>query len=81
PGDYVEIQVEDTGCGMDDETLEAASAPFYSTKQPDGGTGLGLPTVHKLVARGNGGILIDSVPGEGTTVRVLLPKAEVATIA
>jgi len=76
-GEYLEIQVEDTGCGMDDETLEAATAPFYSTKQQDGGTGLGLPTVHKLVARGGGDLVIDSAPREGTTVRVYLPKADV----
>lgn len=77
PGEYVEIQVEDNGCGMDAETLKEASAPFYSTKQKDGGTGLGLPTVHKLVARGRGDIVIDSAPCEGTTVHVFLPEAEV----
>ncbi len=74
PGEYVEIAIEDTGCGMDDETLAEATAPFYSTKREDGGTGLGLPTVVELVSRAEGGVLIDSEAGEGTTVRVLFPS-------
>lgn len=72
-GRYVDIYVEDTGCGMDGDTLQEASDPFYSTKSEDGGTGLGLPTVYELVQQGNGSVLIDSEPGIGTEVHVLIP--------
>lgn len=76
PGEYVEVTVEDTGCGMDEETLREAAVPFYSTKRDDGGTGLGLPTVVELVSRAGGGMLLESEPDDGTAVQVFLPRAE-----
>jgi signal transduction histidine kinase len=76
PGEYVEVTVEDTGCGMDDDTLQEAAVPFYSTKRDDGGTGLGLPTVVELVSRAGGGMWLESEPEEGTTVHIFLPRAE-----
>ena len=77
PGSYVDLCVADTGCGMDRETLQEAAEPFYTTKQEDEtqrGTGLGLPMVCQLVEQGGGQIFIDTEPGGGTKVHVLLPR-------
>ena len=75
-GTYVGICVADTGCGMDAATLEEACEPFYTTKENEGGTGLGLPTVREIVEKADGRLLIDSEPMRGTEVRVLFPHLE-----
>ena len=67
-GHYVRLRVRDTGSGMDDATLRRAVEPFFSTKGIGKGTGLGLSMVHGLAGQLGGGLLIDSAPGEGTTV-------------
>jgi signal transduction histidine kinase/CheY-like chemotaxis protein len=72
-GNYVRLSVRDTGCGMDEATLRRAVEPFFSTKGIGKGTGLGLSMVHGLAAQLGGGLLIDSAPGEGTTVTLWLP--------
>lgn len=76
PGPWVLLEVADTGVGMDEETLARVFEPFYTTK-PDGrGTGLGLPTVRRLVTEQGGRIAVSSVPGGGTTFRIYWPQAE-----
>ncbi len=59
---------------MDDETLAHAFEPFFSTKADGRGTGLGLSIVRSIVERGGGFVRIESSRGEGTTVRVYLPR-------
>ena len=73
-GDYVAIVVCDTGCGMTPEVLARAFDPFYTTKAPGQGTGLGLSQVYGFVTQSGGHISIDSQPGAGTTVSIHLPR-------
>jgi signal transduction histidine kinase/ActR/RegA family two-component response regulator/HAMP domain-containing protein len=74
-GDYVRIVVADTGTGMDAATLAQAREPFFTTKKPGAGTGLGLPMAYGFAEQSGGGLSIDSRPGEGTTVSLWLPVA------
>jgi signal transduction histidine kinase/Na+/proline symporter len=72
-GQVVRLRVVDHGGGMDSAVRERALEPFFSTKSPGGGTGLGLTLVHGIVSDHGGSIAIDSVPGQGTVVTVELP--------
>ncbi len=74
--DGVQIAVADSGCGMDAETLAHVFDPFFTTKAEGRGTGLGLPTVQSIVSEHGGELRIDSAPGVGTTVLVLLPASQ-----
>ena len=74
PGEYVSIVVSDTGCGMPTEVREKAFDPFFTTKEPGKGTGLGLAQVYGFVTRFGGGCAIDSEPGQGTAVKLYLPR-------
>ncbi|MEM1175478.1 MAG: ATP-binding protein [Pseudomonadota bacterium] len=76
PSIYVELTVSDSGIGIPQENLDRLLDPFFTTKDPGRGTGLGLSIVHSAVTYARGGLVIDSEPGQGTSVRVLLPRAE-----
>ena len=78
PGDYVEISVSDTGHGIPPENLEEVWQPFFTTKDVGKGSGLGLSMVYGFAKQSGGDVSIDSRLGVGTTVRLLLPKAEAA---
>jgi PAS domain S-box-containing protein len=75
PGPHAEILVKDNGCGMDPLTLERAFEPYFSTKERHTGVGLGLAVVYGIVQNHAGSVEIESAPGQGTAVRVLLPLA------
>ncbi len=72
-GDYAELVVADTGCGIDPEDLSHIFDPFFTTKEVGKGTGLGLSVVHGIVKEYAGAIAVDSSPGTGTRFSVLLP--------
>jgi len=75
PGDYVVISVRDTGTGMPPEVVQRVFEPFFTTKESGKGTGLGLSMVYGFVQQSRGHVEIDSVPNEGTTIRIFLPRA------
>ena len=72
PGPFAVLEVEDTGIGMDDETLGRVFEPFFTTKQP--GTGLGLASVYGIVRNHHGHVHAESQPGRGSVFTVLLPS-------
>lgn len=80
-GRQARITVRDTGAGMSAEVLEHALEPFFTTKPPGQGTGLGLSIIHGIVQAHRGALEIESVPGRGTTVALVLPAHEAAGAA
>ncbi len=77
-GDYVVLSVTDSGTGMSPEVLERAAEPFFSTKGPGAGSGLGLSMIFGFARQSGGHLRIDSELGHGTTVRLYLPRAPAA---
>jgi signal transduction histidine kinase len=67
------LQVTDTGSGIPEDVKPHIFDPFFSTKAPGTGTGLGLATIHGIVSQSGGSILVDSMVGVGTTMTVALP--------
>jgi CheY-like chemotaxis protein len=75
PGRYMKMSVNDSGCGMDEETQQHIFEPFFSTKG-ERGTGLGLATVFGIVKQHGGNVLVDSTPGVGSRFDIYLPITE-----
>jgi signal transduction histidine kinase len=70
-GDYLQLKVSDTGCGMSQELQQKIFQPFFSTKRT--GRGLGLSIVQGIVRQYGGAVEIESVPGVGTRFEILIP--------
>ncbi|HVW75840.1 MAG TPA: ATP-binding protein [Rhizomicrobium sp.] len=74
PGDYVALAVIDTGIGMSDDVRRRAVDPFFTTKPQGKGTGLGLSMTFGFVRQSGGYLVIDSAPGKGTAITILMPR-------
>ncbi len=80
-GDYIEIAVTDTGSGIAPENIEKVFQPFFTTKGPEAGSGLGLSMIYGFVKQSAGHIRIYSEVGRGTTVKIYLPALKASSIS
>ncbi|MDY0191523.1 MAG: CHASE domain-containing protein [Desulfuromonas sp.] len=76
PGQYVQLRIEDTGCGIPATMVDKIFDPFFTTKQKHEGAGMGLATVQGIVVQHNGLIKVDSIPEHGTTFSLYFPCVE-----
>jgi len=74
-GSYICLEIIDNGRGIEKEHIERIFEPFFTTKEKGKGTGLGLAVVHGIIKDHGGHIFVDSIPGKGTRMRVMLPAA------
>ena len=79
-GDWVELSVSDTGCGIPKNTIEDIFTPFYTSKPVGKGTGMGLSVIYGIMKNCNGHILVESEPGKGSTFRLLFPPVTGANL-
>jgi signal transduction histidine kinase len=77
-GEYVRLRVSDTGAGMTDDVRQKAIDPFFTTKPPGQGTGLGLSMTFGYIRQSNGFMKIDSELGKGTALTIFMPRYEAA---
>ena len=80
-GDFIQLSISDNGPGIPEDVAAHIFEPFFSTKEAGKGTGMGLAMVHGIVHEYGGHLLLETGVGEGTTLRVLLPKPEAAAVA
>jgi signal transduction histidine kinase len=77
-GDFVELTLADSGCGMPAEVLARAFEPYFTTKEVGAGSGLGLSQVYGFARQSGGGAVLASTPGTGTSVTLFLPRAQIS---
>jgi PAS domain S-box-containing protein len=80
PGEYVLINISDSGCGMTEEVMAHAFEPFFTTKPVGQGTGLGLSMAYGFVKQSGGHMRLSSVAGQGTTIEIYLPRSLLAPL-
>lgn len=76
PGRYIRLTVSDTGCGIEPRHLDRIFDPYFTTKEKDTGTGLGLAVVHGIIKNHGGAVQVKSVLNQGTVMTVMLPRLE-----
>ena len=76
PGSYLQVDISDTGHGISPQVMERIFEPYYTTKSVEEGTGLGLSVVHGIITGMGGTVDVNSTPGEGTRMRILLPVVD-----
>ena len=80
PGTYLKLSVKDSGHGMDPQTVQKAFDPYFTTKEKEVGTGMGLAVVQGIVKNHSGTIRVESEPGKGTVIDVLFPRIEATVL-